>query len=222
LVGVRGTACFPSLCAPSRPLSSKHQQVAPPPIRVSVVCRANPTPGPDTHASSAANTWSQGSTTPQSLSRSPGRKSHSSRLSRNSTSAVPKDKSRDKDKETEAEDADETRTCTTANGAGSSTGLAQTQDPVSAPAPAPAPAATPAPAPAHAPGAGSAIDPLSQVSVDELPLATGLANTGMCLLPPGHLYAKESRTDDPPTINPDGRGARPRELGIVEKCGAHG
>ncbi|KAK3898591.1 hypothetical protein C8A05DRAFT_47135 [Staphylotrichum tortipilum] len=53
----------------------------------------------------------------------------------------------------------------TASGAGSSTGLAQAEDPVSAPeppSPAPVAASAPAPVPIHAPGAGAAIDPLSQ------------------------------------------------------------
>ncbi|KAK4239573.1 WD40-repeat-containing domain protein [Achaetomium macrosporum] len=107
-------------------------------------------PRPPSSLDARAGTRSQASTTPPSHPKSPGTKSPS-RLSRNGTSTVLKERGRGKDRETELEDADQAANTTIAitgpaTGDGSSVDLARTAGPV----------------PAHTPGSSSAIDPLSQ------------------------------------------------------------
>jgi len=81
-------------------------------------------------------------------------------LSRNTTSAGLKDKTRGKDKETEAEDAGDGTHTTAIAGTGNT--AAGSNPDVARPA-----------VPAHTPGASSAIDPLSQVSAEDLGLPPG-------------------------------------------------
>jgi hypothetical protein len=160
----------------------------------------------------AAGTRSQASTTPRSQARSPDAKSPPKPSRNSTTTGLPRDKGRAKDRETEGEDANTVNTTTTAiaatvNGSSSHVDLARRA----------------ASTPAHTPGPHNAIDPLSHVSCS-LPPAQSVS--GAMILAdaacPANLPAKEHRTVDPTTTDPDGRGTHSGEFRSLEKCGASG